>query len=61
MWDIIRAVQERFHLIGRGEELHRALLAAAAGKHILFEGPVGVGKTVIASALAEHLHRKFAS
>ena len=55
----IRIIQKRYQIVGREEELERALAAASAGKHILFEGAVGVGKTVIAMALAEYLNRKF--
>jgi len=34
-------------------------MAVQTGKHILFEGPVGVGKTVLAVALAKHFERGF--
>ena len=35
------------------------MAAVSSNKHILFEGTVGVGKTVIAMALANHFNRKF--
>jgi MoxR-like ATPase len=59
MEEAIKIIQERYRIIGREEELERALTAAYAKKHILFEGAVGVGKTVIAMALANYLNRQF--
>ncbi len=55
----INIIQEQSGIIGREEELERALAATSSGKHILFEGAVGVGKTVIAMALANHFKRQF--
>lgn len=55
----VKVIQERYKIIGREEELERALAAVSARKHILFEGAVGVGKTVIAMSLAKHFNRKF--
>lgn len=51
------AIQQQYKIIGRSDELEQALLAVKAKKHILIEGPVGVGKTVIAMALANYLKR----
>lgn len=48
-------IQSRFGIIGRETELRKALAAVKAGKHVLIEGPVGVGKTVIAEAVARYL------
>lgn len=48
-----KEIQNKFHIIGRENELNLLLLAINAGKHILIEGEVGVGKTTIAKALAE--------
>jgi len=54
-----KTIQQRYKIIGREEELEKALAAVSANKHILFEGTVGVGKTVIAMALANHFNRRF--
>ena len=55
----VEELQKRYDIIGRRRELAAALVAAKAGKHILLEGPVGVGKTTIALAVSSHLKRKF--
>jgi MoxR-like ATPase len=59
MQEKVKAIQQRHKIIGREEELAKALAAVSSNKHILFEGTVGVGKTVIAMALANHFNRKF--
>jgi MoxR-like ATPase len=59
MQHLVKTIQQRYKIIGREEELEKALAAVSANKHILFEGTVGVGKTVIAMALANHFNRKF--
>jgi len=53
----IAAIQNEYCIIGRTNELHQALNAIKAKKHTLIEGPVGVGKTVIAVALANYFGR----
>ena len=58
METIINRLQKDYSIIGRREELKSSLIAAKAGKHILLEGAVGVGKTTIALAVASHLQRK---
>jgi MoxR-like ATPase len=58
MESIVRELQIKHNIIGRRDELTSALIAAQAGKHILFEGAVGVGKTTMALAVAAHLKRK---
>ena len=57
MSEEIKRIQEESGIVGREEELETAILALRAGKHILLEGPVGVGKTVIGLALARHIQR----
>ena len=59
MTEDVRAIQSKFGIIGREIELRKALVAVRAGKHLLIEGPVGVGKTVLAEAVAKHLGRPF--
>jgi MoxR-like ATPase len=53
----VEEIQRRFGVVGRTGELRRALAAVRAGKHLLIEGPVGVGKTVIATSVAGFLKR----
>jgi len=55
----VREIQSKFGIIGREIELRKALAAVSAGKHLLIEGPVGVGKTVLAEAVAKYLRRPF--
>jgi len=59
MLEEIKTIQTKYRIIGRQEELGSALAAAHVQKHVLLEGAVGVGKTVIAMALASHLNRHF--
>jgi MoxR-like ATPase len=56
---IVSELQAVHSIIGRKQELSASLIAANAGKHILLEGAVGVGKTTIALAIASHLERSF--
>lgn len=51
----VAAIQERHGIVGRGRELETALAAVSSGKHLMIEGPVGVGKTILAVAVARHL------
>jgi MoxR-like ATPase len=55
--DAVRKIKSKHSIIGREEELEQALVCASAGKHILIEGPVGVGKTVLAAAISDYLDR----
>ena len=45
------------NLIGRETELHRIAACVAAGRNVLLEGPVGVGKTHLAIRVAEKAKR----
>jgi len=54
--DVLK-IQKQSGIIGREQELERALAAIRAGKHLMIEGPVGVGKTVLAVAVAKYLGR----
>jgi MoxR-like ATPase len=56
--DVI-AIQRKYKIIGRNEVITQCLAADTANKHLLIEGPVGVGKTTIASAIADYLGRTF--
>jgi len=54
----IKEIQKNFGIIGREEELEKALSVIKASRHLLIEGPVGVGKTVIALAISNYLHKQ---
>ena len=43
--------------MGRAAELGVALAVLSSGRHLLLEGPVGVGKTTVALAVCDHLER----
>lgn len=53
----IRQIQEQHGIVGREEELAMALAVLSCGRHLLLEGPVGVGKTTVALAVCAHLQR----
>ncbi len=56
--DLVREIsdiQKKYTVVGRDTELKKALIALKCRKHVLLEGPVGVGKTFLASVLARHL------
>ncbi len=53
----VRAIQEQAGIVGREDELSLALAVLGAGRHLLLEGPAGVGKTTVALAVCGHLGR----
>ncbi len=53
----IEKIQAEHGIVGRGRELALALAVLSAGRHLLLEGPVGVGKTTVALAVCAHLDR----
>ena len=53
----VGGIKSKHSIIGREIELRKALICANAQRHILIEGPVGVGKTVLATAIADYLER----
>lgn len=57
MNDLVDQLRARFGIIGRARELADLLACVAARRHVLLEGPVGVGKTALARAVAEGLGR----
>ena len=57
MQEEVRSIQEKFRIVGRERELGLALACLKANRNLLIEGAVGVGKTVLATAVASHLGR----
>jgi gas vesicle protein GvpN len=55
--DEIADIQSKNGIVGRRNELERSLVTIRSGKNLMIEGPVGVGKTVLAVAVARHLGR----
>ena len=53
----IGQIQREHGIVGRERELATALAVLGAGRHLLLEGPVGVGKTTVALAVCGHLGR----
>lgn len=56
--EAIRRVQSDFGIVGRDAELPLCLACLRAGRNLMLQGPVGVGKSVLAEALARHLGRE---
>ncbi|WP_455143300.1 AAA family ATPase [Candidatus Hodarchaeum mangrovi] len=56
---IILDIQEKFGVVGRERTLRKLILGKTAGKHIIIEGPVGVGKTTLAHAVAAYFDQGF--
>ncbi|MBI5117818.1 MoxR family ATPase [Candidatus Poribacteria bacterium] len=59
MAEEIEGIQQKHRIIGRADELAAALACVRLNRNLLIEGPVGVGKTVLALAVARHLNRPF--
>jgi MoxR-like ATPase len=55
----VNEIQRKYKIIGRQEAIAQSLASDKADKHMLIEGPVGVGKTTLASAIADYLGRTF--
>jgi MoxR-like ATPase len=51
----IAQIQAEHGIVGRERELELALAVLSCGRHLLMEGPVGVGKTTVALAVCAHL------
>jgi MoxR-like ATPase len=54
----IAQIQRQHGLIGRERELRLAMAVLSSGRHLLLEGPVGVGKTTVALAVCAYLGRR---
>lgn len=55
--EVIARVRQHHDIVGRDTEIIQLWTAVSAGRNALIEGPVGVGKTVLAQAVAEVLGR----
>jgi MoxR-like ATPase len=55
--DPIAEIQRTHGIVGRADELSMALAVLLCGRHLLLEGPVGVGKTTVALAVCAHIGR----
>ncbi len=56
---MVKEIQERFGIVGRERELRKLVLARLSKRHAVIEGPVGVGKTTLAHAIAEYFDQGF--
>ncbi len=56
--EMIKEIQDKFHIVGREKELRKCLAAKLAERHILLEGDVGVGKTTLAHAIASYFSQR---
>ncbi|MGE3261462.1 MAG: AAA family ATPase [Bacteriovoracia bacterium] len=55
---ILKTLHEKYGLVGREREVENLVHCVGAGKHVLLEGPVGVGKTFLVAAVAELLGKE---
>jgi MoxR-like ATPase len=56
--DEVESVKSKYGIVGRDIELERGITAVRSNRHLMIEGPVGVGKTVLANAVASYLGRR---
>jgi MoxR-like ATPase len=55
----VEEIKARYGIVGRDRELAMILSAIRANRHVLLEGPVGVGKTLLARSVSEYMSRDF--
>jgi MoxR-like ATPase len=53
----VSEIQSAHRIVGRERELTVSMAVLQSGRHLLLEGPVGVGKTTVALAVCAHLGR----
>jgi len=56
---IVQELTTKSNIVGRQEEIKSIIIAKLAKKPVLIEGPVGVGKTTLARAVASFFNQKF--
>ena len=57
--EIVDAIKIKYKIVGRDKELKKLVIARIAKMHALIEGPVGVGKTTLAAAIADYFDQRF--
>ena len=57
--EMVEEIKGKFSIIGRDNELKYLIISKLTGKHVLIEGPVGVGKTTLGVALARYFDQSF--
>lgn len=57
--DMVRQIQERYHVVGRTNELRKALTAKLAKRNLMIEGNIGTGKTIMAKSIAGYFDQEF--
>ncbi len=57
--EMVHDLQEKHDIIGREDELRRALAAKLANRHLMIEGSIGTGKTIIAKSLSNYFDQTF--
>lgn len=55
---ILNALHSKEGLVGRDAEVEALIHCVQTGKHVLLEGPVGVGKTFLVSAVSHLLNKE---
>jgi MoxR-like ATPase len=55
---LLKLMQQKHGLVGREREVESLVHCVGAGKHVLLEGPVGVGKTFLVAGVAELLGKE---
>lgn len=55
---LLKALEEKHGLVGRTREVESLVHCVSAGKHVLLEGPVGVGKTFLVAGVSELLGKE---
>ncbi|MEI6786101.1 MAG: MoxR family ATPase, partial [Verrucomicrobiota bacterium] len=53
----IERIQSQLGIVGRAAEIRLGVACLLAQRNLMLEGPVGVGKSVLAEALASYLGR----
>jgi len=57
--EIVQTIQKDYGIVGRSKELRQLILGKLAERHAIIEGPVGVGKTTLAHAIAANFDQEF--